>query len=82
MEPTLPDGCAILIHLASKDRSDGKIFVMRVGNELIVKRTIRDLETGWLLVSDNPNKRAWPTRPWPEDAEIIGEVKWLGQSLP
>jgi len=82
MEPTLPDGCAILIHLASKARADGKIFVIRVGDDLVVKRTVRDREAGWLLVSDNPNKRAWATQPWPEDAAIIGEVKWLGRSLP
>jgi len=82
MEPTLPDGCAILIHLASKARADGKIFVIRVGDELVVKRTVRDREAGWLLVSNNPSKRAWATQPWPEDAQVIGEVKWLGRSLP
>ena len=33
-------------------------------------------------VSDNRNKRMWATRPLPEDAQIIGEVIWLGRSLP
>ena len=82
MEPTLPDGCAILIDLSSKNRMDGKIFVIRIGDELVVKRTVLDPDAGWLLVSDNRNKRMWATRPWPEDAQIIGEVKWLGRSLP
>ena len=82
MEPTLPDGCAILINRDSQVPRDGKIFVIRIGDELVVKRTVKDPEAGWLLLSDNPNKRAWATRPWPEDAEIIGEVKWVGRSLP
>ena len=81
-EPTLPDGSAILIDLASKNRQDGKIFVIRIGDELVVKRTILGPEANWLLLSDNRNKRMWATRPWPEDAQIIGEVKWLGRSLP
>ena len=37
---------------------------------------------GLQVFSDNRNKRMWATRPWPEDAQIIGEVKWLGRSLP
>ncbi len=82
MDPTLPDGSAILINLDSKHRKDGKIFVIRIGDDLVVKRTVRDREAGWLLVSDNRNKRTWATHPWPEDAQVIGEVKWVGRSLP
>lgn len=51
------------------------------GDELIVKRALRDKQAGWLLVSDNPDKRTWPTKPWPDDGEIVGEVKWLGRSF-
>ena len=81
MEPTLPDGCAILIHLMSKERRDGKIFAMRIGDELTVKRLVEDREDGWLVVSDNPDKATWPTLPWPDDAAIVGEVKWLGRTF-
>ena len=35
---------------------DGKIFVVRIGDELIVKRLINDPEAGWLLFSDNPEQ--------------------------
>ena len=49
--------------------------MIRIGNELIVKRVVLDREAGWLLVSDNPNKIAFPTQPWPDDASIIAEVK-------
>ena len=53
-----------------------------MGDDLVVKRTIRDPEMGWLLVSDSPDKSTWATRPWPEDADIVGEVKWAGKALP
>ena len=81
MEPTLPDGSAILIHVGSTERRDSKIFVVQIGDELIVKRLLNDPKAGWLLFSDNPDKTAWPTRPWPDDAAIVGEVKWLGRTF-
>ena len=82
MEPTLPNGAAVLVYLGSRHRADGKIFVIRIGDDLVVKRTVLDPEAGWLLVSDNRDKTTWTTRPWPEGAEIVGEVKWVAQSLP
>ena len=82
MEPTLPNGAAVLVNLGSKHLQDGKIFVVRIGDDLLVKRTVRDPEAGWLLVSDSTAKDVWATRPWPEDAQIIGEVKWVGRALP
>ena len=81
MEPTLPDGCAILVYQGSQERLDGKIFVIRIGEGIIVKRVIHDPEAGWLLVSDNPDKTAWPTRAWPDNAKVVGEVKWLGRTF-
>jgi len=82
MEPTLPNGSAVLVDLDRKHRQDGKVFVIRIGDDLVVKRIVRDPEAGWLLVSDNPDKRTWVTRPWPEDAAVIGEIKWVARSLP
>ena len=82
MEPTLPNRAAILVNLGSNHVQDGKVFVIRIGDDLVVKRTVRDPEAGWLLVSDSSAKEIWATRPWPEDAQIIGEVKWVGRALP
>ena len=82
MEPTLPNRSAILVDLGRNHRQDGKVFVIRIGDDLIVKRTVCDPEAGWLLVSDSNAKEIWATRPWPEDAQIIGEVKWVGRALP
>ena len=81
MEPTLVDGCAILINHASRRRRVGRLFVVRTDDGLIVKRAGRDRSGAWQLVSDNPNKQAWPTRPWPADAPVIGEVKWAARTF-
>ena len=81
MEPTLADGSQILIDMRSHERRHGRIYVIESDNELVVKRMVRDPETGYLLASDNPDKRAFPTEPWPRGARVIGEVKWHGQSF-
>lgn len=81
MEPTLVDGCAILVNQASRRRRLGRIFVIRTSDGLVVKRAGRDDVGAWQLVSDNPNKHVWPTRPWPADAVVIGEVRWTARTL-
>ncbi len=35
----------------------------------------------WQVVTDNPNKHVWPTRAWPRDAEIVGEVRWTARTF-
>ena len=81
MEPTIPDGSAILVDTAATDRRDGRIMVIRTGGRQAVKHVIADPEAGWLLANDNPDKAGWPTEPWPEDAVLVGEVKWLGRTF-
>ena len=82
MEPMLPDGCSILVNRENRKPADGRIFVIRTEDELIVKRTLYSKEHGWLLASDNANGRSWPTRPWRADTIIVGEVRWVWFSLP
>ena len=81
MEPTLVDGCSILVNQASRRRRVGRIFVVRTEDGLVVKRAGKDRAGAWQLVSDNPNKQAWPTVPWPDDAPVIGEVKWAARTF-
>ena len=81
MEPTIPDGSAILVDTAATDRRDGAIAIVRIGGRQVVKRILNDPEAGWLLAADNSDKAGWPTEPWPEDAVLVGEVKWLGRAL-
>ena len=79
MEPTLPDGSVILVNRAQRNRSQGRIYVVRTDDGLVVKRCGWD-GAGWLLASDNPSG-AWPPVPWPDDAEVIGEVRWAARTF-
>ena len=81
MEPTLVDGCSILVNQAGQRRRVGRIFVVRTEDGLVVKRAGKDRTGAWQLISDNPNKQAWPTVPWPGDAPVIGEVKWAARTF-
>ena len=47
----------------------------------VVKGVGRDGADGWRLVSDNPDKQAWPTLPGPVDAPVVGEVKCVGRTF-
>ena len=78
MEPTLPEGCAILVDRNRKRRLDDHIFVVRSDDGVIVKRAGKDPRGRWLLLSDNP---AWQPVLWPDEAEVIGEVKWMALTL-
>ncbi len=78
MEPTLVDGCSILLDHDRRQLRAGGIFVVRAPDGLIVKRA-RKVESGeWLLASDNP---AWGPAPWPTDADIVGQVMWTARTL-
>ena len=82
MEPTLPDGCPILVNHEVTEPEDGRIFVIRAGDELIVKRTLQLKSGRWVVASDNPDTKTWPIRPWPTDAGVIGQVRWVWYTLP
>ena len=81
MAPTLPAGCSILVDRSRRRRRVGRIFVARLpGDGLVVKRLgkAEDSET-WLLLSDHPQ---WKKKvPWPNGAEVIGEVRWAAQTF-
>ncbi len=78
MEPTLPDGCSILVDRARTRRRRGRVYVLRTGDGLIAKRAGKDEGGGWLLESDHP---AWEPVPWPADAETLGETVWVARTL-
>ena len=82
MEPTLPNGCAILVNQEFAEPDHGRVFVIRTADELIVKRALQLESGGWTLTSDNPDRKRWPTRPWPTDAVVIGQVRWVWRTLP
>ena len=82
MEPTLPDGCSVLVNNEVRQPKDGKIFVIRTLDELIVKRALQLRSERWAVSSDNPDRKTWPTLPWPRSALVIGEVRWVWHTLP
>ena len=79
MEPTLEDGCSILVNRAQRRCRAGRVFVARTDEGLIAKRAGKDDDGNWLLESDHPS---WPPVPWPKDAPVIGEVRWKARTLP
>ena len=78
MAPTLPDGSAILVDRNRAQLKDGRIFVFETDEGMMVKRVGRDADGGWRLDSDNP---AWGPVPWPVDAKVFGEVRWVGKQV-
>ena len=77
MEPTLPEGSAILVDRSRRRRRANHIFVVRTDDGVLVKRAVKD-QLGWLMASDNP---AYPVTRWTADTEVIGEVRWTARSL-
>ena len=78
MEPTVPDGSLVLIDFTRRRLRNGRVFVVRSRDGLSVNRVGKDGDGGWLLVSDHPG---WPDARWPENAEVIGEVRWVATLL-
>ena len=80
MEPTLPDGCSILVDRSQvrRRRRSGRIFVLRTEDGLVVKRAGKDNEGNWQIESENP---AWPPVPWTDGTEVIGEVRWAARTF-
>ena len=80
MEPTLPEGCKILVDFKRRRRLADHIFVIRTVDGVVVKRLARDGRDDWILVSDNDSPD-WPDVPWPDEAELVGEVKWMARTF-
>ena len=80
MEPTLPAGCKILVDRHRRRRHVGHIYVITTPDGLVVKRMGRDNGGSWLLVSDSDSPD-WPDAPWPDDAVVAGEVKWMAREF-
>ena len=81
MEPTIDEGDILLVDSCQERLTDGGIFVILRGDELVVKR-IQNTADGFLLVSDNG--RYQPEKiPATEDEgpRVIGRVVWVGHRL-
>ena len=80
MEPTLPDGCSILVDYTRRRLRAGRIFVVRSGAELTARRALKDRAGRWLLAGDH--HRHTPPVPWDRRAsEVVGEVRWMANTF-
>ena len=77
MEPTLPDGCQIIVDRNRRELQAGRIYVMKTEEGLVVKRVKQNVQ-GWWLMSDNPE---WAPLFLTEETNIIGEVRWYAHTL-
>ena len=78
MEPLLREGDSILVDRRPQDRREGRVFVVRTADGLVVKRAGRGGDGAWLLVSEHPS---WHPAPWPAGAETVGRVVWMARTL-
>ena len=78
MYPTLKDGDALLVDHQRTRRLQGHLYVVRTEYGTVVKRLVRDGDD-WVMISDNEDQKTYPPVPWPEEAEVVGEVKWHGE---
>ena len=78
MEPTLWDGATILLDRSRAEWRPGDIFVVRATDGVVVKRAGEDEAGNRQLLSDHP---AWESVPYPDDADILGQVVWTARTL-
>lgn len=87
MEPTIPDNSLLLIDQSQTYLSDGKVYVVRVDDELYVKRIKRlPLVGGVQLISDNkdyaPIDLTKQLLSQENFFQVIGQVVHIGIDLP
>lgn len=86
MEPTLSDGNVILIDSSQIYPTNRRIYAIhRPDGELIIKRLVQTMTNGWIIKSDNDDKRQYPDE-IASDSEIghlriAGRVVWHAGEL-
>jgi len=77
MEPTLGIGELVLLDHSRTRRTQGRIFAVRTGTQLLVRRLTRS-GRAWRLTSDNSSH---PDIACPANAAILGRAVWAGRML-
>ena len=77
MSPTLNEGDMVMVDMGQQSVTSGKIYMLRVGEELMMKR-LENRPNGILLIrSDNPTYEAIELQTHVEnDVEIFGRMVW------
>lgn len=86
MEPTLADGDVLLLDESQTEPSNRRVYaITRPDGELIIKRLMLTMTNGWIIRSDNEDKRQYPDEV-ASDTEIghlriAGRIVWHGGAL-
>lgn len=81
MEPMIRDKDYILVDESTIILKDGDVFLVGLGDELLVKRVQKSLH-GWILRSDNKEFSDIPVEDSDlEQFRVYGKVKWFGRLL-
>ena len=78
MAPTLPNGSSVLVDLDRREWQPRSIVALRIDGCVIARRAGADRDGGRVLAHDNP---AWPDRPLPAGAEVVGQVVCLERGV-
>lgn len=82
MAPTISPHDLLVVHLRRRKIADGQIFVLRLGEELVVNRVQRELDGSLLLLSDN---KAYPSRQLSQEQadrmDVVGRLIWRGGQI-
>lgn len=86
MEPTINNGDVLLVDTSQIEPKSRCVYaIRRPDNSISVKRLIRSTTSGWLIRSDNEDKRKYPDEIATDseigELSIIGRVVWHGGAL-
>lgn len=82
MEPTISNNDIILVNLCNGDALRDGLYVLRIGDSLLVKRLQFDPFGGFKIISDNPGYETQVvTKEQRPDVHIVGRVAWAGKKF-
>lgn len=82
MEPTISNNDIILVNLCNGDALRDGLYVLRIGDSLLVKRLQFDVLGGIKVISDNPGYETQVvTKDQRADVHIVGRVAWAGKKF-
>jgi len=77
MSPYLDDDDIVLVDCKPVSQiKDGKVYAIRYGDDLKIKRLKRSIDGDFVVMSDNPNYETEMISKSSERFAVIGEVKW------
>lgn len=81
MEPTIRGGDLLLVDLRGPQGVLDGVYVIRIGEDLLVKRLQRLPQGQVQALSDNPKYDAFVFDPVRDNVRVVGRVFWLARAL-